>query len=468
MYCKNCGKEILDEVKYCPHCGFQLKPLETPNNIPPILEEDQQELPNDLGIGDGTDFQDDQYGIPQIPLLEKGLPYTLLASGAVGFLLLIPFLLERLIELTNAFGIQMPYSLQESFTNLSIFLASGIHNLSWIILAGCVLVLVEQIYLFLRRKKNDRTLPSIAILATISSILGALAYIFQVAGVIKLFFFLVSTILGIDLFINIFLEKKELHGTFNLSDDFALLKQLFLQSNTVDSAQYTDPNIPTYELTQTHELKDSYFDGSGFGLFLRSILLIVVSAMSFSLLTPWCLVWILNWKTSHTVIEGRRQKFNGTGLQLFGLWIKWVVLTLITCGIYSLFAYVDYQKWVTRHISYEDIPHADNTPFPFSFFDGNTAEFIGYSILHYLITTFTFGLGSPWGLTMLHKWRSKSTVVESERYFYDGTGIGLFGTYLLVVFLSLITCGLYIPWGVCRIHRYVVNHTHIDALNRMS
>ncbi|WP_314011819.1 hypothetical protein [Mogibacterium diversum] len=39
---------------------------------------------------------------------------------------------------------------------------------------------------------------------------------------------------------------------------------------------------------------------------------------------------IYNWEIKHTVIEGRRLEFDGTAVQLFGNWIKWLLLTIVT------------------------------------------------------------------------------------------------------------------------------------------
>ena len=37
---------------------------------------------------------------------------------------------------------------------------------------------------------------------------------------------------------------------------------------------------------------------------------------------------VYNWEVKHTVIDGRLY-FDGTALQLFGNWIKWLLLTII-------------------------------------------------------------------------------------------------------------------------------------------
>ena len=43
---------------------------------------------------------------------------------------------------------------------------------------------------------------------------------------------------------------------------------------------------------------------------------------------------IYAWKINHTVVEGRRLKFNGSAVGLFGNWIKWLLLIVVNLGIY--------------------------------------------------------------------------------------------------------------------------------------
>ena len=58
---------------------------------------------------------------------------------------------------------------------------------------------------------------------------------------------------------------------------------------------------------------------------------------------------VYNWEIKHTVIEGKRLKFDGTAMQLFGNWIKWLLLCIITFGIYSLWVSIAIKKWKVKH-----------------------------------------------------------------------------------------------------------------------
>ena len=58
---------------------------------------------------------------------------------------------------------------------------------------------------------------------------------------------------------------------------------------------------------------------------------------------------IYDWEIKHTVINGKRLRFDGTAVQLFGNWIKWLLLTIITFGIYGLWVNIAIKKWKTKH-----------------------------------------------------------------------------------------------------------------------
>ena len=60
---------------------------------------------------------------------------------------------------------------------------------------------------------------------------------------------------------------------------------------------------------------------------------------------PWAFTMVYNWETKHTVINGERLYFDGTAVGLFGNWIKWLLLTIITFGIYGLWVGIKLKKW---------------------------------------------------------------------------------------------------------------------------
>lgn len=58
---------------------------------------------------------------------------------------------------------------------------------------------------------------------------------------------------------------------------------------------------------------------------------------------------IYNWEIRYNVIEGRRLEFDGTAVQLFGNWIKWLLLAIVTFGIYGFWVNIKLRQWKTMH-----------------------------------------------------------------------------------------------------------------------
>ncbi|WRS28596.1 DUF898 family protein [Oscillospiraceae bacterium MB08-C2-2] len=99
---------------------------------------------------------------------------------------------------------------------------------------------------------------------------------------------------------------------------------------------------------------NSYFDGEVLQFIGRSILASLICSFTFSICFPWALCMVYGWKIDHTVIQGRRLKFVGTPMGLFGSWIKWLLLTAVTFGIYGFWACINLEKWVAQNTTYAD------------------------------------------------------------------------------------------------------------------
>ena len=68
------------------------------------------------------------------------------------------------------------------------------------------------------------------------------------------------------------------------------------------------------------EIDNSYFDGGLLQLIGYHILGSVITTLTFGICLPWAYCLIYEWEAKHTVIEGRRLRFDGSAVQLFGNW----------------------------------------------------------------------------------------------------------------------------------------------------
>ena len=63
----------------------------------------------------------------------------------------------------------------------------------------------------------------------------------------------------------------------------------------------------------------------------------------------WANIIFIKWDTKHVVISGQRLQFKAGALNLFFNIIKWIILSVITLGIYTLWLYIKIRKWMVKH-----------------------------------------------------------------------------------------------------------------------
>lgn len=95
--------------------------------------------------------------------------------------------------------------------------------------------------------------------------------------------------------------------------------------------------------------RQSYFDGGLLTYILIQILGSIVTFFTIGIAYPWVLCWVFGWKINHTVVDGHRIHFYGTGIGLFGNWIKWLLLMIITLGIYGFWVAIKLEDWKIKN-----------------------------------------------------------------------------------------------------------------------
>jgi uncharacterized membrane protein YjgN (DUF898 family) len=107
-------------------------------------------------------------------------------------------------------------------------------------------------------------------------------------------------------------------------------------------------DAPVVRLTAPFE-----FDGGAATYVGTGILAFLLTAVTFGLATPWAICLRYSWRTKHTMIDGYRLRFTGSGLRLFGQWLKWWLLIIVTLGIYSFWVVPRLTRWITRNQQFD-------------------------------------------------------------------------------------------------------------------
>lgn len=96
------------------------------------------------------------------------------------------------------------------------------------------------------------------------------------------------------------------------------------------------------------------FDGGAVGWVGVQLAGFFVTALTLGICYPWAVVMNYRWRASHTLLQGRRLAFTGSAVGLFGQWIKWLALIIVTLGIYGFWVYPRLLQWTTEHQAFAE------------------------------------------------------------------------------------------------------------------
>lgn len=208
---------------------------------------------------------------------------------------------------------------------------------------------------------------------------------------------------------------------------------------------------------------DSYFDGGLLELIGWRILAGLIIGITLGIATPWAQCMLYSYQYKHTVYNGKRLKFEGTGGDLFVNYFKWTFFTIITLGIYLIFVPVRKTQWVTSNLHYEDEQFIKGE----SFFDGKTIQLIGVNLLCILLNLISLGILFPFTVCFKLRWINKHTVINKKKLVFTGKAINLFGKYLLWCFLTIITFGIYGWWLEIKMLKWQTKNIHIKTVGEV-
>ncbi|MDR0909288.1 MAG: DUF898 domain-containing protein [Spirochaetaceae bacterium] len=104
------------------------------------------------------------------------------------------------------------------------------------------------------------------------------------------------------------------------------------------------------EEMKTEVVKNAQFSGGVLPIFLFCIWAPILFSITIGLASPFILCTAIRWICTNSIIAGKSYKFNGTASGLFGRWILWYLLSIITIGIYSFWSTRNQIRWVVENI----------------------------------------------------------------------------------------------------------------------
>ena len=210
---------------------------------------------------------------------------------------------------------------------------------------------------------------------------------------------------------------------------------------------------------ETSETYESKFTGGAISRAARLWAVSLITIITLGLACPAMYCWFMRWQTSHTYLNGRKLEFDGKGGQLFGKYILWTILSIITLGLYYIFAArVNMIVWQTKHTHFEGVEVSDEDDKK-SKFTGTGLQLVGVDLLTGFVTLITLTLGMYWAYCYRQRWICKHTVIDGHTMYFDGKALQYFGKCVLWGFLTIITLGIYSFWMAVNSLKWTTKHT---------
>ncbi len=215
------------------------------------------------------------------------------------------------------------------------------------------------------------------------------------------------------------------------------------QINNSDANLHNIPKVP------------SNFIGTTGEWFINAIVCSLIVSFSFGIATPYAYCRMIRWTIENTSYNGSKLGFKGKGGDLMGKWLLWMLLSIITFGIYAIWIPVKLDKWrVENTVLYikqkngnvNAVPVTNKPDNIVSVFSGTAGGWFVNTLVASLIITFSFGIAAPFAYCRMVRWTQENTTYSGQRVVFRGKGGDLMGKWLLWMLLTIVTCGIYSIW----------------------
>lgn len=167
------------------------------------------------------------------------------------------------------------------------------------------------------------------------------------------------------------------------------------------------------------------------------------------LIMPLAIVGSLKYRLSRTTWRGIHMKYSGNVKSMYGVFLKGILLSVITFGFYGPWFIVNVRKEIMKNVKLGDLK--------FNFI-GDGGSFFGISIAGYLLSIITLGIYSFQWKANIHNFYIDNVTLqrgeENAKLKASTTGLGFFKLQVGNMFIVALTFGLATPYAIIRTLKY--------------
>ena len=199
----------------------------------------------------------------------------------------------------------------------------------------------------------------------------------------------------------------------------------------------------------------SYYDDHAIPAFFAKIGRGFILAITLGFAYPFVLCMKIGREVKHTKYDGKAMYFDGNGGQLIGKWGLWILLSVITFGIYAFFIPNRINKWVAKHTHFKGIETDEKGDY--------TGIFIVNLLLKiacFILNICTIFILVPFTTCWKYGYKINHTIYDGQRLIFKGNGGKLIGKWIIWLLLCIPTFGIFILFLPGRIKIWKISQTH--------
>lgn len=170
-------------------------------------------------------------------------------------------------------------------------------------------------------------------------------------------------------------------------------------------------------------------------------------------LMPLAIHGSYRYRMAKTSWKGIRFGYTGNRSQLFGIFLKGIILTILTLGIYAPWFTINLRRYLLSNIN------AGNARFVYT---GSGSEYFWLNLKGYFLTLFTFGIYFFWWQKDQFEFFVNNLRLEQgdDAVFFNSkaTGSGFAGLLIVNFLILILTLGLGYAWVVTRSLKFVMDN----------
>jgi len=222
--------------------------------------------------------------------------------------------------------------------------------------------------------------------------------------------------------------------------------------------EYMEANIK-----KSQNKNESYYDGKVIELIGYNLLRIIITILTIGFAKPWADCMLYNYKINHTIINGQRLKFAGSGSNLFVQKFKWAFFSIITLGIYAFVVPLKKIEWIISNMHFEDKEYIKGE----SVFTGKLISLIGINFLCLFLNLVSLGLAKAYTNVIKAKWIAKNSIISKRIIVFNGSAFNLFVNYIIWYLLTFITFGVFLLWLDIKKINWFAKNSHIKLASEV-